>query len=173
MVTISACDPGNSGAFAFLDVAKCKMNIFDMPTFEFTTTKNRTEIDPYTISAMMCEFKPYHLYLEEVFSSPQMGVTSAFNFGQGKGMIRGVAAALNIPLTHVKPTKWKKDMKVPADKKAAVMRAAQLFPGSLQHFQGKRGGVLDGRAEAALICLYAAMELGSAPKGVIDVSIGY
>jgi len=94
MTVIAGIDPGNSGAIAFLDTAKATLKIYDMPTFEFETTKKRVTIDPYAIVAFMQQYKLGHVYMEEVFSSPQMGVVSAFNFGEGKGMIKGVAAAL-------------------------------------------------------------------------------
>lgn len=162
-MVILGIDPGNSGALAFLDYEDATISVIDMPTFEFATTKNRTEIDPHTISSELKRHDIEHVYMEEVFSSPQMGVTSAFNFGQGKGMIRGVVAALELPMTQIKPAKWKKDMHVPADKKAAVARASQLMPGAADVFKGPRGGVLDGRAEACLLALYGALELGRNP----------
>lgn len=167
---IVGIDPGLSGALAFLDVEEATVRIIDMPTFEFSTsTKNKTEVDPYTISMELADYSVEHIYLEEVFSSPQMGVTSSFNFGEGKGMIRGVVAAMGLPLTQVKPQKWKKDMRVPADKKAAVMRASQLIPGAAPVFKGPRGAALDGRAEAALIALYGALELGRAPTAPLQL----
>ena len=135
-----------------------------MPVNEFATkTKNKSEVDPFGIVYELGQQDVEHVYLEEVFSSPQMGVTSSFNFGEGKGMIRGVLAALQLPLTQVKPQKWKKDMRVLADKKAAVMRASQLIPGAAPVFKGPRGGTYDGRAEAAIIALYGALELGRHP----------
>lgn len=170
MTCIVGIDPGLSGAVAFVNVDACTIRIVDMPTNEFaTSTKNKTEVDPYGIVTELLEQDVMHVYLEEVFSSPQMGVTSSFNFGEGKGMIRGVLAALQIPLTQVKPQKWKKDMRVPADKKAAVMRASQLIPGAAPKFKGPRGGLFDGRAEAALIALYGALELGQTPTSPLKI----
>lgn len=164
MTCITGIDPGLSGAFAFLDIEAFTIQIVDMPTNEFaTSTKNKTEVDPYGIVDVLDGREIMHTYLEEVFSSPQMGVTSAFNFGEGKGMLRGVIAALGIPLTQVRPATWKKEMRVPADKKATVMRASQLIPGAAPMFKGPRGGLYDGRAEASLIAMYGAMELGVVP----------
>lgn len=169
MTTILGIDPGNNGALAFLDVTDAKVRLVDMPTFEFETTKKRVKIDPYSIVEEIRRQDVTHIYLEEVFSSPQMGVTSSFNFGEGKGMIEGIAAMGDIPLTQVKPTRWKKDMRVPADKRAACQRASQLIPGAAPHFKGPRGGILDGRAEAALLALYGALELGCAPTAPVTV----
>ena len=169
MTVIVGIDPGNSGAIAFLDVDACTIEIMDMPTFTYETTKKRVTIDPYAIVTYMQQYTLSHVYMEEVFSSPQMGVVSSFNFGEGKGMIKGVVAALGIPISQVKPARWKKDMKVPADKRAAVMRASQLFPGAAPRFKGPRGGVFDGRAESALLALYGALELGCAPTTAVTL----
>lgn len=169
MTLIVGIDPGNNGALAFLDCEANTVRLVDMPTFEFETTKKRVRIDPYSIVFEMNRQDVAHIYLEEVFSSPQMGVTSSFNFGEGKGMIEGIAAGMNIPLTQVKPTRWKKDMRVPADKRAACQRASQLIPGAAPHFKGPRGGILDGRAEAALLALYGALELGCTPTAPVNV----
>lgn len=169
MPVVVGIDPGNSGAIAFLDTDLCSLRIVDMPTFEFETTKKRVTIDPYSIVAEMQHSALHHVYMEEVYSSPQMGVVSAFNFGEGKGKILGIVAALGIPVTSVKPARWKKDMKVPADKKATVQRASQLFPGAAAAFKGPRGGIFDGRAEAALLALYGALELGCAPTAPVTL----
>jgi len=163
MTVICGIDPGLQGALAFLDTDNCRMWIADMPIFEYETTKTRKKVDPYSIARFMTAQPLSHVYLEEVNASPQMGTVSAFSFGEGKGILLGVAAALGVPLTHVKPNQWKKMMKVPADKRAAVQRSSQLFPACVPLFKGPRGGVFDGRAEAALVALYGAMELGRAP----------
>ncbi|AMO44258.1 putative RNaseH-like domain protein [Ruegeria phage vB_RpoS-V10] len=169
MTCIVGVDPGNSGAFAFLDPERNLMRIVDMPTFTFETTRKRVKVDPFTIVREMTSQPVANLYLEEVNASPQMGVVSAFSFGEGKGIILGAAAAMGIPTTQVKPTEWKKQMRVPADKRAAVQRASQLFPAVADLFKGPRGGVFDGRAEAALIALFGAMELGRAPTAPVTL----
>ena len=145
------------------------MRIVDMPTFTYTTTKERNKVDPYAIARALQEQRLSHVYIEEVNASPQMGVVSAFSFGEGKGILLGAAAALNVPVTLVKPTNWKKIMRIPADKRAAVQRATQLFPHVATLFKGPRGGVFDGRAEAALIALFGAMELGRAPTSPVMI----
>ena len=169
MSCIVGCDPGNKGALAFLDPENARMRIIDMPTFEFETTRKRVKVDPYTIVTEMARQPLANFYLEEVNASPQMGVVSAFSFGEGKGILLGAAAAMGLPTTQVKPTQWKKQMRVPADKRAAVQRASQLFPAVSPLFKGPRGGVYDGRAEAALIALYGAMELGRAPTAPVTL----
>lgn len=165
---ILGIDPGLSGALAFLHPEEAVMHIIDMPIFEFETTRARKKVDPYAISRAFDEMQPANVYLEEVNASPQMGTVSAFSFGEGKGILLGVAAARGTPLTQVKPAQWKKQMRVPADKRAAVARASQLFPAVSPLFKGPRGGVFDGRAEAALVALFGAMELGRSPTAPVQ-----
>jgi len=143
------------------------MCVADMPLFEFYTTRTRKKVDPYAIARWYTTLYPTHVYLEDVASSKQQGVVSAFSFGEGKGILYGSAVALGIPLTLVKPNDWKKQMRCPADKRATVQRASQLFPALSQLFKGPRGGIFDGRAEACLIALFGAMELGCVPATAI------
>lgn len=166
---ILGIDPGLSGALAFLDPERALMRVVDMPTFEFETTRKRVKVDPYAIVREIEEQEISNLYFEDVAASPQMGTVSAFSFGEGKGILMGAAAAKGIPITQVKPAQWKKLMRVPADKRAAVQRASQLFPAVAALFKGPRGGVYDGRAEAALIALFGAMELGRTPTTPIKI----
>lgn len=166
---ILGIDPGLSGALAFLDPERSLMRIVDMPTFEYETTRKRVKVDPYEIVREMAKQPISNMYFEDVAASPQMGTVSAFSFGEGKGILMGAAAANGIPLTPVKPAQWKKLMRVPADKRAAVQRASQLFPAVAALFKGPRGGVYDGRAEAALIALFGAMELGRSPTSPIQI----
>ena len=46
--------------------------------------------------------------VEQVNAMPGQGVTSMFNFGQTFGAIKGVCAALELPIFFVRPSKWKK-----------------------------------------------------------------
>lgn len=162
-------DPGNDGALAFLDTEAATIRIVDMPIYEWETTRTRKKIDGYSIVAELNKQPIHHILMEEVWSSPQMGVVSAFSFGNGRGIIEGVAAGLQIPMSQVKPAKWKKDMKVPADKKAAVQRATQLIPDAGPSFRGPRGGIIDGRAEAALLAFYCCLDLNLSPSGPLKL----
>jgi len=163
MSTIVGIDPGNKGALAFLDPEESKMWIVDMATFTYETTRRMTKVDAYATSRVLQATPVSHIYLEEVAASPQMGVSSAFSFGEGYGILKGVTAALDIPLSTVKPQMWKKQLRVQSDKRMAVQRASQLFPLIAHKFKGPKGGILDGRAEAALLAFYGSMELGRTP----------
>ena len=101
--------------------------------------------------------------------APYHGTGSKLAAREGKGLIVGAAAALGIATTQVKPAAWKKSLRIPADKRAAVARATQLLPTLGGLFKGPRGGVFDGRAEAALIALYGAMEQGRTPTAPVTL----
>jgi crossover junction endodeoxyribonuclease RuvC len=90
--------------------------------------------------------------LEQV-NSFGMGRTSAYNFGQGVGVIKGVLATMNISYTLVTPQKWKKYFDLSRDKDESRLYAARLWPTSADKFKRKRD---DGRAEALLIAKYGS-----------------
>jgi hypothetical protein len=68
--------------------------------------------------------------LEKVHSSPQMGVKSAFSFGQQYGRVRMALAAAVVPFDEVTPFKWQRRLEclTGGDKNVSKMRAQQLFP---------------------------------------------
>jgi crossover junction endodeoxyribonuclease RuvC len=69
--------------------------------------------------------------IEKVSSSPQMGVVSAFSFGQSYGFLRGCLAAFGIAYVPVTPQKWQKAMGCMSkgDKNVTKAKAQQLYPG--------------------------------------------
>ena len=71
-----------------------------------------------------------HCYLEQVASSPQMGVVSAFSFGNGFGHLEMALTAASIPFTRVRPQVWMKDLgcMTKGDKNVTKRLAQQLFP---------------------------------------------
>jgi crossover junction endodeoxyribonuclease RuvC len=77
-------------------------------------------------------------------------------FFQGYGIVLGIVAALELPMTVVQPVQWKRALSVPAAKDAARARASQLIPGAAGYWTRRKD---DGRAEAALIALWGAEHL--------------
>ena len=73
---------------------------------------------------------PIFAYVEKVHSSPQMGVTSAFTFGQGYGALLMLLTCKGIPFEQVTPQKWQKAMGCMSkgDKNVTKRRAQELFP---------------------------------------------
>ena len=68
--------------------------------------------------------------LEIVHSSPQMGVKSAFTFGQGYGQLQMALTGAGIQWRGVRPQVWQKEMQclTKGDKNVSKARAQQLFP---------------------------------------------
>lgn len=64
-----------------------------------------------------------HAYLEKVASSPQMGVSSAFTFGKGYGVLLGCLAGAGIPFEEVRPQVWQKGLGIPQRKKTENVTA--------------------------------------------------
>lgn len=86
--------------------------------------------------------------LERVASSPQMGVVSAFTFGQGYGALRMALHAAGIPFDAVTPGKWQQLMgcRSKGDKNVTKRRAQELWP---------RFAVTHATADALLLADYA------------------
>ena len=104
---IIGIDPGLSGAIAVLENNKV-LNIFDTPVMS-EGKKNKRQLN----SALLVNFLKENInkeeevavVVEQVNAMPGQGVTSMFNFGQTFGAIKGVCAALQLPIFFVRPTK--------------------------------------------------------------------
>ena len=60
---------------------------------------------------------------------PGQGVTSMFNFGQTFGAIKGICAALQLPIFFVRPSKWKKHFElINASKDSSRTKAIEMYP---------------------------------------------
>lgn len=68
--------------------------------------------------------------LEDVHSSPQMGVRSAFTFGMSRGMWEAILHCLQIPYELVSPMKWQTALRCRShgDKRVTRLRARELYP---------------------------------------------
>lgn len=182
---ILGIDPGLDGALAFYDPRSGALEVQDMPTVSFKrrararggealfagidedapeaaapkSAKARLvrRVDAAGLAgAILVNGEVDVAFVEFVSASPQMGVTSAFNFGCGYGQVLGVLAGRGIPYTAVPPAVWKVRLSVPREKSAARARASQLLP---KHAHLWPLAKHDGRAEAALIALYGSKNL--------------
>jgi hypothetical protein len=78
-----------------------------------------------------------------------------FSFGKNYGAWLGSLACVGIEMRPIRPQEWKRTVGVTADKRTSVKKASALFPRYADQFVGKRGGIKDGRAEAALLAWLA------------------
>lgn len=153
---ILGVDVGLSGCLCLLDGLSKQIELFNMPIHELTVNgKKKNRIDVYELARWVDEHSKQikHAYVEDVTSSPQMGVTSAFSFGQGAGIIHGIIAANFIPMTLVRPQVWKKHFGLKADKDEARRKASSLFPQYAGEWKRAKD---DGRAESLLIAVYGS-----------------
>lgn len=135
-------DPGLGGALCWRGPGW--LEIFDMPLE--TQRGGRQQIDGSVLWAKARARRADWIVVEQVSASPQMGVVSAFRFGYGAGVLRGVFGGERY--VFAPPAKWKRDLGLPADKNAARARAIQLWPGERALFARVKD---HGRAEAALL----------------------
>jgi crossover junction endodeoxyribonuclease RuvC len=153
---ILGVDPGTTGALALFDTVSRRLVVEDMPVVRVVTRSSgqkRPQIADPLLSGMIRQFAPDIAFLERVHALPKQGVTSTFTFGMSYGIVRGVLAALNIPVNLVTPQQWKSTIRVGRDKAEARLIAARLFPDHGAVFSRVRD---DGRAEAALLAWFGA-----------------
>ena len=128
---IIGIDPGLSGAIAILENNKV-LNIFDMPVMS-EGKKNKRQLNSAQlvkiIKRNILNSKEVVVVVEQVNAMPGQGVTSMFNFGQTFGAIKGIAAALELPIFFVRPAKWKKHFElINSSKDASRTKAIEMYP---------------------------------------------
>ena len=90
--------------------------------------------------------------VEQVSAMPGQGVTSMFNFGQTFGSIKGICAALGLPIFYVRPAKWKKHFElINSSKDASRTKVIEMYP-SISSRLAKKKDV--NKADAILIARY-------------------
>lgn len=136
-------DPGIGGGIAAIDSRAHVILAVKMPA---------TELDRFLVFQRLANLRdainagdgkgranPIEIraMLERVFSSPQMGVASAFTFGKICGQLEMALTAAAIPFDLVLPRKWQAELgaqtkgtigKRAADKNISKRRAQALFP---------------------------------------------
>ena len=67
--------------------------------------------------------------VEQVNAMPGQGVTSMFNFGQTFGAIKGICAALKLPIFFVRPSRWKKYFElINSSKDSSRTKVIEMYP---------------------------------------------
>lgn len=145
-----------------IDTVACTIGVRDMPLEN--GVKGKEKVSARGLIEAVRAADPDAAFLEDVWSSPQMGVVSAYSFGDAFGCTRTAILGHDTPLHLVRPQLWKAATRCPKDKKQATTRAAQVFPCCHSVFYGPRGGSFDGRAEAALLAFYGALSFHNVPS---------
>lgn len=151
-------DPGLTGAIAWCWPATPAMiRADDMP-------RVGKEVDGAQLAAWLREMRPEHAFVELANARPAkndengsqrgQGASSAFTTGANFGVIKGVLAAVGIPYTLVSSAKWKRDLRLSADKEQSRGAAIRTWP-EAACFRRKKD---HGRAEAALLARWGSYQ---------------
>jgi len=147
-------DPGLSGAIAVLQDNKVK-EIFDVPVMP-EGKKNKRQLNSAQLVKLLKDIifdsEEAVVIVENVSAMPGQGVTSMFNFGQTFGAIKGICAALGLPIFFVRPAKWKKHFDlINSSKDASRTKAIEMYP-SLSDQLSKKKDV--NKSDAILIARF-------------------
>ena len=128
---IIGIDPGLSGAIAVLKDIKV-LSLFEMPVMA-EGKKNKRQLNSAQLVNIIKENtndeEEIAVIVEQVNAMPGQGVTSMFNFGQTFGAIKGVCAALGLPIFFVRPSKWKKYFElINSSKDASRTKVIEMYP---------------------------------------------
>ncbi len=153
---IIGIDPGISGSICFFENGKV-IDVIDMPTM-IDGKKNKRQVNGAQIHNEILtristiKKENIRVVVEHVSAMPGQGVTSMFNFGQSFGILKGICAAMQLPLYFVRPAKWKKHYNlINSQKDASRTRAIEIFP----YFSSKLSKKKDSnRADAILIASF-------------------
>jgi crossover junction endodeoxyribonuclease RuvC len=128
---IIGIDPGLSGAIAILEDNKV-IELFDMPVMSDGKKNKRQLNSAHLVKLIRDNIKDSQditMVVEQVNAMPGQGVTSMFNFGQTFGAIKGICAALGLPIFFVRPAKWKKHFElINSSKDASRTKAIEMYP---------------------------------------------
>ena len=151
---IIGIDPGLSGGIAILDDLTI-YDIFDMPVMS-EGKKNKNQLNSAQlvniINKHVLKKENTFVIVEQVSAMPGQGVTSMFNFGQTFGSIKGICAAMGLPIFYVRPAKWKKHFElINSSKDASRTKVIEMYP-SISSRLTKKKDV--NKADAILIARY-------------------
>ena len=143
MITLGI-DPGLKGAICYLKDGKIQL-LEDMPLIG-------KEIDKKELNWFLSLYPECNIagLEKQMIMAKQRG---QYKIGVNFGLLEAFLFANQKPYEIVTPAKWKKYFNLlKKEKSDSVNLAMKYFPES--DFVTKRGRLLDGRAEAALIALY-------------------
>ncbi len=151
---IIGIDPGLSGAIAITQNNKV-LEIYDMPVMA-EGKKNKKQINSAQLVNIIKQSvnsnEEIAVVVEQVNAMPGQGVTSMFNFGQTFGAIKGICAALKLPIFFVRPSKWKKYFElINSSKDSSRTKVIEMYP-SLSSQLSKKKDV--NKSDAILIARF-------------------
>tara|TARA_A100000164_G_scaffold263422_1_gene235274 strand:+ start:721 stop:1215 length:495 start_codon:yes stop_codon:yes gene_type:complete len=153
---IIGIDPGISGSICLLDDGKI-IEVLEMPTMT-DGKKNKRQVNGAQIyneiskRIKQTNKQNIRVVIEQVSAMPGQGVTSMFNFGQSFGVLKGLFAAMGLPVYFIRPAKWKKYFNlINSEKDASRTRAIEIFPYFSSQLSKKKDS---NKADAILIASF-------------------
>ena len=151
---IIGIEPGLSGAIAILEDNVIK-ELFDMPVMSDGKKNKRQLNSAHLVTIIKDNIKDSKntvMVVEQVNAMPGQGVTSMFNFGQTFGAIKGICAALGLPIFFVRPAKWKKHFElINSSKDASRTKVIEMYPSIAEKLSKKKDV---NKSDAILIARY-------------------
>ena len=151
---IIGIDPGISGAICVLKEGKI-LEVYEMPTM-IDGKKNKRQVNGAEVTNIFLkelnDEDTAKIVVEHVTAMPGQGVTSMFNFGQSFGVLKGICAALKLPIYFVRPVKWKKHFNlIKTHKDASRTKVIEIFPYISSKISRKKDS---NKADSILIAKY-------------------
>ena len=158
---IIGIDPGVSGAICILTDGKIT-EIYEMPTM-IDGKKNKKQVNGAEVTNIinkeLVNEKDINVVIEHVSAMPGKGVTSMFNFGQSFGVLKGICAALKLPVHFIRPVKWKKHFNlINTEKDASRTKVIEVFPYISSKISKKKDA---NKADAILIARFFHETVGN------------
>jgi crossover junction endodeoxyribonuclease RuvC len=169
---ILGIDPGIGGGIAALTPEAAA--VLDVPTLvREVNGKSKRRIDPAGLARVLSglDLRGALAFVERAQATPQMGVSSAFGYGEAFGLVVGVLAHAGVEMRFVAPGKWKRDMGLVVkgnrsigeeghayDKEPALELARKLYPQLRAELIRAKD---NGRADALLIAHWGCEQLES------------
>ena len=125
-------DVGKTGSIAYINGESGELSYY----YNKNTDQDVNDFVLGIVDLIEQGFKPF-TFIENVSSSPQMGVKSAFTFGESNGFLTGLFVAHKIRFETVSPVKWQRVFKIKtrvskdgktAHKNELKAKAQQLWP---------------------------------------------
>lgn len=122
-------DPGKGGAAALLGYEDTSFSLIDVTSFEMIGDR----IDTLVLKRWFInELDGEELALaviEQVSAMPTDSRSGAFAFGRNLGAVEGMLRALPVPIVHITPAQWKRDLRMPVgDKDGARQWCMDRWP---------------------------------------------
>lgn len=140
--TIVGFDHGLQGAFAAKTADK--VSVFDIPIV------NKDVNIPF-LAKQLKELKPDFVFSEIQQPMPKQGTVSTCTTCRNYGAVMGMLATMGLSTLTVRPSQWKREMGVSAQKESSRLRALQMHPALGEQLSRKRD---HNRAEAVLLAEY-------------------